>query len=469
MSDTITTDVAVIGAGPGGYVAALRAAQLGKKVVLVERDKVGGTCLNYGCIPSKCLLDDTKLYALTSSFEERGIKLKGAEIDYAVTVARKDKVVKQLVSGIEFLLKKAGVQTVTGTAVFKNHKEIVVEGRDGKVSVKAQDFIVATGSEPINLPGLTIDGKKIITSKEALDLKTPPKKLLVVGGGAIGLEMGTIFRRVGSDVIIVELMPNVLPGTDKDIVKIVSDQLRRQGFKVCTSSKVESIKQMKEGIKVKVASAKDSVEVGTFDVNLVLVSVGRRAAIGELGLKEIGVHIDDRGFVKADNQLKTNLPGIYAIGDAIGGKLLAHKASHEGIVAAEVIAGKNSVMDHVIPGAVFCEPEVATVGLTEDEALEKGFKVKTGQFPFRASGKAQCLAEREGIVKVVGNAETDDLLGVHIVGPHASDLIAEATLALEMEATVEDFQSSVRIHPALSEAVMEAALATDKRAIHFAN
>lgn len=470
MPETITTDVAVIGGGPGGYVAAIKLGQLAKKVVCVEGDNLGGTCLNWGCIPSKVLLDDTHLLMEIKGAEARGISAQ-ASVDWAKVQARKADIVKKLTSGVKFLFDKNGVVWVRGYATFTDTHTLDIRMTDGSPSVivKADAFIIATGSFPVSVPGVEIDKDVVITSTEALSLPTVPATMLVIGGGAIGMEMGSVYNRLGTDVTVVEILDHILLDTDADVVREATSAFKKQGFKFLLKTKVAScVVTPSKGARV-VLEALDGGAKTEADFEKVLVSASRRPLTAGLGLETIGVTLTERGFIAVNEKLQTSLPHVYAIGDVIGGKLLAHKASHEGIAAAEIICGRDAEVKKHIPAAIFTVPEIATVGMTEAEAKAAGRNVKTGKFSFRASGKAMALAEAEGFVKVVGDADTDDLLGVHIIGPHASDLVAEATLALEFSASCEDFQSSVRIHPTLSEAVMEAALAVDKIAIHQAN
>lgn len=470
MPETITTDVAVIGGGPGGYVAAIKLGQLGKKVVCVEGDNLGGTCLNWGCIPSKVLLDDTHLIMEIKSAESRGISAQ-VSVDWAKVQARKADIVKKLTGGVKFLFDKNGVKWVRGYATFADAHTLDVKmtGGSPNVTVKADAFIIATGSYPVSVPGVEMDKDVVITSTEALSLPTIPATMLVVGGGAIGMEIGSVYNRLGTDVTVVEILDHILLDTDADVVAEATRAFKKQGFKFFLKTKVATCVVEKGKSARVVLEALDGGAKTEGDFEKILVSASRRPFTAGLGLDKIGVELTERGFVQVDGRLRTSVPHIYAVGDVVGGKLLAHKASHEGIAAAEIICGRDVEVRRHIPAAIFTVPEIATVGMTEAEAEAAGRSVKTGKFSFRANGKAMALAEAEGFAKVVGDADTDDLLGVHVIGPHASDLVAEATLALEFSASCEDFRSSVRIHPTLSEAVMEAALAVDKIAIHQAN
>lgn len=460
-------EACVIGAGPGGYVAAIRLAQLGKKVILVDRDRLGGTCLNYGCIPSKALIAAGTLFERMKRAEEMGIVAEVVRLDMEKLVRWKDGVVQKLGNGIASLLKMNGVELSLGDARFTGTRSIEVKTHKGPAqSIEAEQFIIATGGRPIDLPGLAFDGKTIISSKEALDLVEVPKRLLVVGGGVIGLELGTFFAKVGSQVTVVELMPQLLPGTEIDLVQIVQRALKKRGVAIHLESKVKSATVLGDGTaKVSVETKKGEISI---DVDKVLVCVGVRPNVESLNLDAVHVQLSEKKFIKVDHTLRTNVGNIFAIGDVTGGPLLAHRASKQGIVAAEALAGRRSVYDvRAMPGAIFTDPEVATVGMTEAEAEKAGYKPRVGKFPFAASGRALSTGETEGFVKIVADQASDIVLGAAIVGPEASNLIAEAALAIEMGATAEDLALTVHAHPTLPESLMEAAEAVHGRAIHI--
>ncbi len=460
-------EACVIGAGPGGYVAAIRLAQLGKKVVLVDRDRLGGTCLNYGCIPSKALIAAGTLYDRMKGAAEMGITAEAVRLDMAKLRQWKDGVVQKLGNGIAQLIKMNGIELVLGDARFTGTRSLEVKTHKGTVqTVEAEQFIIATGGRPIEIPGLHFDGKTIISSKESLDFDEVPKRLLVVGGGVIGLELGTFFAKVGSQVTVVELMPQLLPGVDLDLVQIVQRSLKKRGVAIHLEAKVKSATVLGDG------TARVAVETKKGDISLefdkVLVCVGVKPNTETLNLEAIGVQLNEKKFIKVDATLRTNLGNVFAIGDVTGGPLLAHRASKQGIVAAEALAGRRSAYDvRAMPGAIFTDPEVATVGMNEAEAEKAGYKPRVGKFPFAASGRALSTGETEGFVKVITDQASDIILGVAIVGPEASNLIAEAALAIEMGATAEDLSLTVHAHPTLPEALMEASEAVHGRAIHI--
>ncbi len=460
-------EACVIGAGPGGYVAAIRLAQLGKKVVLVDRDRLGGTCLNYGCIPSKALIAAGTLFEKMKNAAEMGIVAEVVRLDMEKLLRWKDGIVQKLGNGIAGLLKMNGVELALGDARFTGPRSIEVKTHKGTTqTVEAEQFIIATGGRPIELPGLSFDGKTIISSKEALDLTEVPKRLMVVGGGVIGLELGTFFAKVGSQVTVVELMPQLLPGTDMDLVQIVQRSLKRRGVAIHLEAKVKSATVLGDGTaKVAVETKKGEVSI---DVDKVLVCVGVKPNTESLNLDAIHVQLSEKKFIKVDQTLRTNVGNVFAIGDVTGGPLLAHRATKQGIVAAEALAGRRSVYDvRAMPGAIFTDPEVATVGMSEAEAEKAGYKPRVGKFPFAASGRALSTGETDGFVKIVADQASDIVLGVSIVGPEASNLIAEAALAIEMGATAEDLALTVHAHPTLPESLMEAAEAVHGRAIHI--
>ncbi|MCD6118258.1 dihydrolipoyl dehydrogenase [bacterium] len=466
-------DVIVIGAGPGGYECAIRFAQLGKKTACIEKNNWGGTCLNIGCIPSKALLDASKHYAEITQLADQGITVDPSEVklDFGRMMARKDAIVKRLTGGVKMLLEKNGVDVILGNASFKSPNEIEVELREGgKETLLAETIVIATGSDPMRLLFLNIDGINVVTSTEALALPEVPEKLLVVGGGYIGMEMACVYRRLGAEVTIVEILPSILTGLDPDIVKQAHRAFKKQGMKIFLEHKVTSVNVLgdKKGVEVAFVSKDGKEERRTVDI--VLASTGRVPFTDGLALEKAGVELTDRGFVKVDDRLQTTAKGVYAIGDVIGGMMLAHKASHEGVALAEhLAAGEPAHFEAAIPFAVFTGPEIAGVGMTEFDARESGREIKVGTFSFKASGKAMALGEDYGMAKVIADASTDDLLGVHVIGPHASDLVSDATLALESKASLNAFQSHVRIHPSLAEVVKEAALNADGKAINRLN
>ncbi|HYC78228.1 MAG TPA: dihydrolipoyl dehydrogenase [Planctomycetota bacterium] len=461
-----TYQACVIGAGPGGYVAAIRAAQLGLKTAIVERDQLGGVCLNWGCIPSKAYIGASKLWEKLKTAEEMGISAKELALDLDKMRVWKNGVVKRLTDGIGGLLKMNGVAVIRGRAKFVADGEIEVAKADGTVErVRSEKFLVATGSRPFDLPGFPIDGVNLITSTEALDLAAVPKSLLVLGGGVIGLEIGTYLAKFGAQVTVVELMDQVLPGTDPDLVDVVMRGLKKKGVKVMTGTKAVGAQIVEGGVAVKVQTPKGEE---TLHVEKVLVSIGRKPNSQDLGLEAVGVKTDAKGFVVVDGRMRTSNPSVFAIGDVAGGALLAHKASKEGLVAAAAMAGAKDVYDvTAMPAATFTDPEIGTVGLTEAEAKKRGYEVKTAKFPFGALGRAIAGRETDGLVKMVVDAKDDRILGVGVVGANASDLIAEATLAIEAGLTAADVALTVHAHPTLAESLMEVAEAVHGKAVHI--
>ena len=460
------TDAVVIGAGPGGYVAAIRLAQLGKKVTIVEKENLGGVCLNVGCIPSKALISAADFYdKLKNQSSTMGFEINGdVNVNMKTLVSWKNSVVEKLTGGIGFLLENRKVEKVTGEASFVSSKEIEVKSKNGTERIKADSFIIATGSRPIQIPGFEFDGKTIVDSTGALDLETVPEDLVVIGGGFIGVEIGTVFQKLGSKLTVVEMLDGILTGSDRDCVKVVERKLKKRKAAILTKTKANGVKKKGKKLSVTVETPKGDKDI---PADVVLVTVGRRPNTESLNLKAAGVQLDERGFIKVNKKLETSAKGIYSIGDVAGGYQLAHKASKEGIVVAEVIAGKKSELDYqCMPWAVFSDPEIGQVGMTEEEAKKAGFTPKTGKFQFSANGRALSIGHAEGFVKVVGDEKTGLLLGVHIVGPEASDLIASAALGIEMGATVEDVALTVHTHPTLSECVMEAAEDFLGHAIH---
>jgi dihydrolipoamide dehydrogenase len=462
-------DVVVIGAGVGGYVCALRAAQLKLKTAIVESGPLGGVCLNWGCIPSKTLLHAALLKRHLEEAATFGLKVGPVTVDPAALRAHKDQVVAQLVKGVDLLLRRAGVEIVAGTAFLESPRRVRVTAADGQVrTLETAHVVLATGATPQSLPFLPVDGRVVLSAREALDLAQIPARLAVVGGGFIGMELATVYRALGSEVTVVEVLPSILANCDAEVVAILERRLRRTGIVVRTRTRVAGAAVTATGATLELQPEGGAAE--TLAADQVLVAIGQRPRTGSLGLEALGVALGPQGFVRVDPQRRTSVDGIYAIGDVAGGALLAHKASHEGIVAAEAIAGRRVAFDdRAVPFAVFTDPEIAAVGLTEAEAATRGLEVRVGRFPLRALGKAQAIGETEGLVKVIAAAADDRLLGVHVVGPHAGDLIAEATLALELDATAEDLAAVIHVHPTLSEAVGEAALATARRALHVVN
>jgi dihydrolipoamide dehydrogenase len=463
-------DVVVIGAGPGGYVAAIRAAQLGMKVACVEkRSSLGGTCLNVGCIPSKALLDSSELYHLAESrFKIHGIRVDNLGLDLPAMLARKDKVVKELTDGVRFLFKKNKITAIEGTAKIDAPGKVSVRGGEvGDVSLEAPHIVVATGSVPVELPFLKFDGKTVVSSTEALCFDRVPEHLLVVGGGYIGLELGSVWRRLGAKVTVVEFLPRITPLADVEIGGLLHKSLAKQGLEFQLETKVTGIEVRNGGATVK-AETNHGGSL-SYSCDRVLVAVGRRAFADKLGLEELGAKVDPKtGKVAVDERYRTNVEGVYAIGDVIDGPMLAHKAEDEGIAVAEIIAGKHGRVDYdTIPSVIYTWPEMASVGLTEEQAKSKGLTYKVGKFPFLANGRAKAMDETEGLVKVLADSRTDRVLGVHILGPRASDMIAEAVAVMEFGGSAEDVARTCHSHPTLSEALKEAALAVDKRAIHM--
>jgi dihydrolipoamide dehydrogenase len=457
----------VIGAGPGGYVAAIRAAQLGIKTAIVEREYFGGVCLNWGCIPSKTLLHVTELKRHVEEAKRIGLMAEKVTIDLNLLRKHKETTVKRLTGGVKMLLDKAGVQSFVGSAKFISPTKIEVTSEANKTEIESEYFIIATGARPMQLPMLKQDGKSIIGARESIDIPNVPAEMLVVGAGPIGVEMATVYQTLGSKVTIVEILSAVLPFLDTDISQVTERAIKKQGMTILLSSKV--IKSEISGGKVKVTiESGGKTEEHVFDS--VLVAAGMIPNTADIGLDKIGVKLDARGFVTVDPRMRTNVANVFAIGDVAGGVLLAHKASHEGVVAAEAIAGSGASADWKgVPYAVFSDPEVAGVGLTEKEAAQKGLKVRIGKFPYQGVGKAVATLATDGFAKVISDAETDAILGIHVVGPHAGDIVFTGTALMELDCTAEDLGHLMAIHPTLSEALMEAGLAAHKKAIHIPN
>ena len=472
MADT-TYDAIVIGSGPGGYPTAIRLGQLGLKTLCIEKDSWGGVCLNWGCIPSKALIAASGLVHKAKHGEHMGITIKKVDVDIPKMQVWKDGIVQKLTGGVQTLIKGAGSTMVQGTAKLTAKDTVEVTDKDGKkTSYKANKaIVVATGTNVIQIPGFEPDGETVITAKEAVSLQACPKKMLIVGGGVIGLELGMVYQKLGAKVIVVEMMDQVLPGTDKDLVRVVSKHFEKgdNPAEVLLGAKAKSCKV--KGKKATVV-VEHNGEDKTFEVDKVLMAVGFKPNSKGLGLEEVGVKLDQRGHIQVDEYLQTNVKGIYAIGDVRGGPYLAHKATKEGETVAEVIAGhKGAMMDvRAMPAAIFTDPEIATVGLTETQAKAEGKKVNIGKFPLSVSGRAMALDETDGFIKVLTDPENDDkVLGVGIVGPEASDLISESALAIEMHAFAEDVALTVHPHPTISEGVMEAFKHALGEAVHIPN
>lgn len=457
-------DITIIGGGPGGYVCAIRASQLGLKTILVEKDRLGGECVNYGCIPSKSLITVSKLYERLKEAEKFGLRASGVSVDFEQMQRWKSEVVTKLVSGIELLLKGNNAKVILGTAEVQDRETVVVSTTARSEEISTKHLVLATGTLPIQLPGLAFDGSVVITSKEALDLKSLPKHLVVVGGGAIGLEFASMYQKLGSAVTIVELMEQLLPGGDPEVSRVVQRNLEARGARIHLKSTVASCVRAGGTAKLEVNAPEGKVSL---EADKVLVSVGREPRTDGLNLSKLGVTTDEKGFITTDKRMMTNVDGVFAIGDIRGPPLLAHKASKEGIVAAECAAGLPSAADwKVIPDAVFCDPEVATVGLTEAKAIAAGYNVKRSRFQFAALGRALSTGETQGFVKVVSKADDGLVLGVQIVGSDASNMISEVALAMEMGATLDDIALTVHPHPTLPEAIMEAAESAADRPVH---
>ncbi len=466
----MTYDLCIIGSGPGGYVAAIRAAQLGMKTAIIERyNTLGGTCLNVGCIPSKALLDSSEHFHNASvDFEKHGIELEALKVNMPQMIARKNEVVDQTCKGVEFLMKKNKIDVFHGHGSFVDANTVNIAKDDGSSEkITASKVIIATGSKPITPAAFNYDKKRVITSTEALNINKVPKRMVVIGGGVIGLELGSVYARLGTQVEVVEFMDSILAGMDKDCGKELQRALKKLGVKFHLGHKVVDVKSMKTKVKVSVEK-RDSEEKFDIDADYCLIAIGRHAYTANLGLENVGVTTDDRGRIDVDEHLQTNIPGIYAIGDVVKGAMLAHKAEEEGVFVAELIAGQKPHIDYnLIPGVVYTWPEVSAVGMTQQEAKEAGRAVKIGKFPFKALGRARASMDLEGMVKIIADKETDEILGAHMVGARAADLIMEVVALMEFRATAEDLSRICHPHPTFTEAVKEAALAaTDNRALH---
>lgn len=460
------TDLLVIGAGPGGYVAAIRAAQLGQDVTLVEEaETLGGVCLNHGCIPSKALIYVAGLYARIPELGAMGIKAGSVKLDIGQLQSWKETVVKRLTSGVAQLCKGNDIQILQGKAVFTSPKKVLVENEHGTQAIEFKNCIVATGSRSIELPHIPFDGETVISSRQALKLTEAPEKLVIIGGGYIGLELGTVWAQLGSKVTVIEMMEQLLPGTDLELVRIVERNLKKLGVEIHLKSKAKQLKKGKDSLQVIVESPEGELSV---EAAKVLVSVGRRPNTDGLEPQQGGIELNGKGFIVIDGQLRTSNPHIYAIGDVAGQPMLAHKASHEGRVAAEICAGHASGPDwQVVPAVVFTDPEIAYCGLSEQQAQAQGYKPLIGKFPFAALGRALTMGEPEGFVKIIADADSKQVLGVQIVGPEASNLISEAALAIELGARLDDLAMTIHPHPTLPEGLMEAAEVALGEAIHL--
>jgi len=460
-------DLVVIGAGPGGYVCAIRAAQLGLKVALVEkRATLGGTCLNVGCIPSKALLESSEVLEQTMNHAaDHGVVIGDIGFDLGSMMARKERIVSELTGGVAALMKKNKVEVFAGTGELTAVDKVVVHGDGDDEEIGAKHVCLAMGSASIDLPFLPVDGKRVVSSTEALSFDSIPKHLVVIGAGAVGLELGSVWRRLGSQVTVIEMLPTITPFADKQMAKTLERALAEQGLEIRLNTQLTSAKVLKTKVKLDVESTKNGKE--TIDCDRVLVAVGRRPVTIGAGLDTAGIEVDESGRLAVNDHLQTNHSTVYAIGDIVRGPMLAHKAEDEGVAVAEHIAGMPGHVNYdVIPNVVYTDPELAMVGRTEAELKDAGVPFKTGRFMFRANGRAKSLGAETGMVKILAHKETDEILGVHMVGPRVSELIAEAAMSMEMRASAEDLARTCHAHPTLSEAVKEAALAVDKRALH---
>lgn len=464
-------DVTVIGSGPGGYVAAIRCAQLGMKTAIIEKyNTLGGTCLNVGCIPSKALLDSSEHYhAAKEKFAEHGIELKDLQVNMPQMIRRKNEVVEQTVKGLDFLMKKNKIDVYHGLGSFTSPTRIKVTASDGSVTeLETANTIIATGSKPIVPEAFQYDKKRVITSTEALNIAEVPKRMVIVGGGVIGLELGSVFCRLGTQIDVIEFLDRIIPGMDGDCSKELQRSLQKLGMKFHLKHMVTGVTAGETSVQVSFKK-RDSEEVQQIEADYCLVSIGRRPYTDGLGLEHAGVQVDEKGRIIVDEKLQTTAPGIFAIGDVIRGAMLAHKAEEEGVLVAEILAGQHPHIDYnLIPNVVYTWPEVAGVGQTEEQLKESGTPYKTGKFPFKALGRARASMDTEGMVKILSHKETDEILGVHMVGPRTADMIAEAVALMEFRASAEDAARMSHAHPTYTEAFKEAALAaTDNRPIHI--
>jgi len=459
--------VVVIGAGPGGYVAAIRLGQLGKDVILVEKSPtLGGVCLNVGCIPSKAMIHASDLAHEVRHADNMGISVEGLAVDLPKMVEWKDGIVNRLTSGVEFLCKQNGVEVLHGSAEFLSDRTLVVSSDDDRVEIEFEQAVIATGSRPMELDGFAIDGEKVIGSSEALSLQEVPKRLVIIGAGYIGLELGTVYRKLGSEVTIVEFLPAIVPNLDSDVAKALARQLKKLKVKLLLSHRAESF-EAGEPSTVVARGPKD--EEVRLEADVVMMTVGRVPNSETLGLEAAGVATDENGFIPVNDRMQTSAAGIYAIGDVVGGAMLAHKAYQEAKVAAEVIVGEPAAFDSIVPAVMYTDPEVAVAGLGEEAAKEQGYNVVTGTFQFKASGRAMSLDSTDGFIKAIADADTKQLLGITAVGRGVSELMGEATLALEMGAFLEDVAMTIHPHPSMSEALQEAVEAALGQAVHMVN
>ena len=460
-------DSVIVGGGPGGYVCAIRLAQLGQKTACIEsRGSLGGTCLNVGCIPSKSLLNLSENYHKAKNFEKIGIEIGSLKLNLPKMMKNKEKAVTVLTKGIEFLFKKNKVTYFKGTGSIAGKNQISIKSSDIKnETIEAKNIIIATGSDPVALPGVEFDEEKIVSSTGALSLKEVPKKLVVVGGGYIGLEMGSVWSRLGSEVQVVEFLDHITPGMDKEISNEFQKLLKKQGINFNLKTKVETISKNNTGVTINTTD--DHGNKKKFECDVALISVGRKPNTNNLNLDKAGVEKDKKGRIKVNKNFQTNIKNIYAIGDVIEGPMLAHKAEEEGMAVAEIISGQSGHVNYdIIPGVIYTSPEVATIGKTEEQLKEQKLDYKVGKFPFMANSRAKAIDEPEGFVKILADSKTDRVLGVHMIGPHAGELIAEMAVAMEFGASSEDIARTCHAHPTFSEAVKEAALSVDKRQIH---
>ena len=460
-------DAIVIGGGPGGYVCAIRLAQLGKKTACIEfRGTLGGTCLNIGCIPSKNLLNLSENFQKAKNFSKVGIEISDIKLNLDKMMKNKDKAVTVLTKGVEFLFKKNKVSYFKGFGSFISDKKIKIKSSEGKeTEIEGENIIIATGSEPSKMSNIKFDEEKIVSSTGALSLKKVPKKMIVIGGGYIGLEMGSVWSRLGSDVHVIEFLDHITPGMDKEISNEFMKILKKQNIKFHMSTKVEKITKKGENVEIETSNSKG--EKSSHDCDVALISIGRKAFTDNLNLEKIKLKTDEKGRVKVDKNFKTDKKNIFAIGDVIQGPMLAHKAEEEGIAVAEIIAGQSGHVNYdLIPGVIYTSPEVATIGKTEEQLKKQNISYKIGKFPFMANSRAKAIDEPEGFVKILADNSTDKVLGVHIIGPHAGEMIAEMAVAMEFGASSEDIARTCHAHPTFSEAIKEAALSVDKRQIH---
>ena len=457
-------DVAVIGAGIGGYTSAIRSSQLGMRVALIEKEKIGGTCLNRGCIPTLTLVTVANLLEKIKHAKSYGISIEGFSVDFGRIKSRKEAVVNRLSQGVKYLLKKNEIDVFEGFGRIKSRNQISIERSGEKKIIEAKNIIVASGARPKRLPNIPVDGEKIITPEDSLDLEEIPKDLSIIGGGILGVEFAQIFHSLGANVTILEREQRLLPHLDRELGTTLNKILERSGIKVFTNVTSESASTENNGVNLTFYVGGEKLNITS---DKVIVAVGREPNSEDLGLESVGVRLKN-GFIEVDEHMRTNIPNIYAVGDVTGGKMLAHVAFAEGIVAAENIAGMEVSIDRkATPICVYTMPEIASVGLSEEEAIKLGYEISVGKFPYIANGRAITLGEREGFVKIVAEKETDEILGVHIIGPDATNLISEAIVAIKLECTSEELGKTIHPHPTLSEAIMEASLAVFKRAIHI--